>query len=81
MKEDLINKDNGLKYVIFFSINLVFGVVFGKLVYVNYGRESDFNYLDYINILCKGKIVMLWYGRIFEVDKVFVEFLFILCII
>lgn len=61
--------------------NSASGAVSGKLVYVNYGRESDFNYLDYTNISCKGKIVMLRYGRISEANKVSVEFSFILCII
>lgn len=32
--------------------NSASGAVSGKLVYVNYGRESDFNYLDYTNISC-----------------------------
>nr|XP_058958447.1 N-acetylated-alpha-linked acidic dipeptidase 2-like isoform X1 [Pocillopora verrucosa] len=70
LKEDSTNKDNGPKHAIPFSTNSASGAVSGKLVYVNYGRESDFNYLDYTNISCKGKIVMLRYGRISEADKV-----------
>lgn len=81
LKEDSTNKDNGPKHAIPFSTNSASGAVSGKLVYVNYGRESDFNYLDYTNISCKGKIVMLRYGRISEANKVSVEFSFILCVI
>ena len=63
LKEDSTNKHNDLKHAIPSSTNSASGAVSGKLVYVNYGRESDFKYLDYTNISCKGKIVILRYER------------------
>lgn len=66
----LIGVGNDLKFIFFFSVYFVFGMVIGKLVYVNYGRDSDFKYLDVSNVLCIGKIVIVRYGRIFEENKV-----------
>lgn len=45
-------------------------VVMGKLLYVNYGRENDFKYLDDSNISSTGKLVLLRYGKILESTKV-----------
>lgn len=78
LKEDSTNKHNDLKHAIPSSTNSASGAVSGKLVYVNYGRESDFKYLDYTNISCKGKIVILRYGK---ANKVSVKFSFLSCII
>ena len=46
------------------------GVATGKLLYVNYGRWSDFKYLDERNISCREKILIVRYGKILGGDKV-----------
>ncbi|KAK7493453.1 hypothetical protein BaRGS_00015353 [Batillaria attramentaria] len=46
------------------------GEVQGELVYVNYGRVEDYNYLESVNISVKGKIVISRYGSIFRGSKV-----------
>jgi len=66
--------DDVLKTTTPFSAHSASGVATGKLVYVNYGRESDFKYLDASNISCTGKIVIARYGRILEENMVQVEF-------
>ena len=43
----------------------------GDLVYVNYGRPSDFKILIDKGVNCSGKIVIVRYGRVFRGDKVF----------
>ena len=53
-----------------FSVHSASGVARGKLLYVNYGRENDFKYLEDRNISCTGKIVLLRYGKILEYTKV-----------
>ena len=78
--KNLTTAENDLRPTIPFSTFSASGTVTGKLVYVNYGRDSDFKYLDYVNVSCKGKIVILRYGKIPEENKVSVEFCFILCI-
>jgi N-acetylated-alpha-linked acidic dipeptidase len=40
------------------------------MIYVNYGRAEDFEYLAKLNVSCKGKIVMVRYGENFRGDKV-----------
>ena len=35
----------------------------GTIIYVNYGRESDFRWLEQQNILVAGQIVMARYGK------------------
>lgn len=53
------------------------GDVSGTLIYVNYGREQDFQYLkDNFNMNFEGKIVIAKYGKIFRGDKVFTNFSF-----
>lgn len=42
----------------------------GDLVYANFGEESDFMELEDKNVSCKGKIVIMRYGRIFRGTKV-----------
>jgi len=42
----------------------------GDVVYVNYGRVEDHEYLEEHNISVKGKIVLARYGKIFRGDKV-----------
>lgn len=66
----LTGTGNDLKTTIPFSAHSASGVATGKLVYVNYGRESDFKYLDTSNVSCTGKIVIARYGRILEENKV-----------
>ena len=46
------------------------GDVTAELVYVNYGREEDFELLDRQNISVAGKIVIVRYGKIFRGNKV-----------
>jgi hypothetical protein len=41
-----------------------------EMIYVNYGRGEDFEYLLKHNISCKGKIVIVRYGENFRGDKV-----------
>jgi hypothetical protein len=41
-----------------------------EMIYVNYGRAEDFEYLSKHNISCKGKIVIVRYGENFRGDKV-----------
>lgn len=53
-----------------FIFYLKFGILLGKLLYVNYGREGDFKYLKESNIFCKGKILIFRYGKIYEGIKV-----------
>ena len=53
-----------------FSTYSTSGVAMGKLLYVNYGRENDFKYLDDSNISSTGKLVLLRYGKILESAKV-----------
>ena len=66
----LTGTGNDLKTTTPFSAYSASGVATGKLVYVNYGRESDFKYLDTSNVSCTGKIVIARYGRILEENKV-----------
>ena len=40
------------------------------LIYVNYGRAEDFEYLKTQNISCQGKLVIVRYGESFRGDKV-----------
>ena len=40
------------------------------MIYVNYGRTEDFEYLVKNNVSCKGKIVIVRYGENFRGDKV-----------
>ena len=56
-----------------FSTHSASGAATGKLVYVNYGRDSDFKYLDARNVSCTGKIVIARYGRVLEENKVQAE--------
>ncbi|CAL4059730.1 unnamed protein product [Meganyctiphanes norvegica] len=46
------------------------GNVSGDVVYVNYGREEDFHYLDTLNISVKDCIVLTRYGQIYRGNKV-----------
>ncbi|KAK7493450.1 hypothetical protein BaRGS_00015350 [Batillaria attramentaria] len=46
------------------------GEVQGELVYVNYGREEDYDYLKNVSISVKGKIVISRYGKLFRGNKV-----------
>uniref|UniRef100_A0A914V839 Uncharacterized protein n=1 Tax=Plectus sambesii TaxID=2011161 RepID=A0A914V839_9BILA len=46
------------------------GVATGKLVYANYGRVVDFQYLDNSNISLNGSIVAIRYGDLFRGNKV-----------
>lgn len=46
------------------------GDVQSSIVYVNYGRVEDFDYLKQHNISVEGKIVLARYGRIFRGNKV-----------
>ncbi|KAH3853007.1 hypothetical protein DPMN_095530 [Dreissena polymorpha] len=47
------------------------GDIKGDIVYVNYGREEDFEYIEKnASISVAGKIVMARYGKIFRGDKV-----------
>ena len=39
-------------------------------MYVNYGRESDFKYLESIDITCLGRVVILRHGKIHGIQKV-----------
>lgn len=61
---------NDLRTTVSFSAYSASGAATGKLVYVNYGRDSDFKYLDASNISCARKIVIARYGRILEENKV-----------
>lgn len=40
------------------------------LVYVNYGREKDFERLKELNVSVEGHIVIARYGKIFRGNKV-----------
>ena len=40
------------------------------MIYVNYGRAEDFEYLLKRNVSCRGKIVIVRYGGNFRGDKV-----------
>lgn len=53
-----------------FSAYSASDVATGKLLYVNYGRPSDFKYLDERNISCTEKILIVRYGKILVGDKV-----------
>ena len=66
----LTGTENDLKTPTPFSAHSASGVATGKLVYANYGRDSDFKYLDASNISCTEKIVIARYGRIHEEIKV-----------
>ena len=66
----LTGTENDLKTPTPFSAHSASGVATGKLVYANYGRDSDFKYLDASNISCTGKIVIARYGRTHEEIKV-----------
>ncbi|KAL4238036.1 hypothetical protein ACF0H5_002747 [Mactra antiquata] len=47
------------------------GDIKGDLVYMNYGRHEDYQYLEsHTNINVSGKIVLARYGKIFRGDKV-----------
>ncbi|XP_052768722.1 N-acetylated-alpha-linked acidic dipeptidase 2-like isoform X2 [Mya arenaria] len=47
------------------------GDIWGKMVYVNYARLEDFEYLEKnTNISVEGKIVFARYGKIYRGDKV-----------
>ena len=46
------------------------GDVTGELVYVNYGRVEDFQYLEKIGISIKQKLCIARYGKIFRGNKV-----------
>ena len=41
-----------------------------ELLYVNYGRVEDYDYLDTLNVNVSGKIVIARYGKIFRGDMV-----------
>ena len=69
-----IGNGNDLRTSIPFSAHSASGAATGKLVYVNYGRDSDFKYLQASNISCAGKIVIARYGRVLEENKVQTEF-------
>lgn len=43
--------------------------VVSELVYVNYGRIEDYEYLKKININVKGKLVIARYGKLFRGSK------------
>ena len=46
-------------------------IIQGLLVYVNYGRLEDFNYIKYnLSVDISGRICIARYGRIFRGDKV-----------
>ena len=79
MLKSLTGTDDALKTTTPFSVHSASGVATGKLVYVNYGRESDFKYLDASNVSCTGKIVIARYGRILEGNKVQAEFSWFSC--
>lgn len=66
----LTRTGNDLKTTSPFSAHSASGVATGNLVYVNYGRDSDFKHLDASNVSCTGKIVIARYGRILEENKV-----------
>lgn len=68
--KSLTGTDDALKTTVPFSAQSASGVATGKLIYINYGRDSDFKYLDASNVSCRGKIVIARYGRIFEENKV-----------
>ncbi|XP_028395998.1 putative N-acetylated-alpha-linked acidic dipeptidase [Dendronephthya gigantea] len=46
------------------------GNITADMVYVNYGRHEDFQYLLKHNVSCEGKIVIVRYGENFRGDKV-----------
>ncbi|XP_053391718.1 N-acetylated-alpha-linked acidic dipeptidase 2-like [Mercenaria mercenaria] len=46
------------------------GDIYGDLVYVNYGRVEDYEYLENKTINISGKIAFARYGKIFRGDKV-----------
>lgn len=71
--ENVTGTENDSKTTIPFSTHSASGAATGKLLYVNYGRECDFKYLDASNISCTGKIVIARYGRILEENKVYTE--------
>ena len=70
----LTRTENDSRTTIPFSVHSASGVAKGKLVYVNYGRDSDFKYLEDSNVSCTGKIVIARYGKILEENKVQAEF-------
>lgn len=74
--ENLTAARNDSRTAFPFSIYSASGLATGKLLYVNYGREIDFKYLDDRNISCTGKILIIRYGKILEGNKVKVEFSF-----
>ncbi|KAL9953003.1 hypothetical protein ACROYT_G040350 [Oculina patagonica] len=68
--ENLTTAENDSRTAFPFSIYSASGLATGKLLYVNYGRESDFKYLDDRNISCTGKILIVRNGKILEGNKV-----------
>lgn len=74
--ENFTTTENDSRTTIPFSTYSASGEATGKLLYVNYGRESDFKYLDDSNISCTGMIVIVRYGKIPEGTKVSVEFMY-----
>lgn len=46
------------------------GNVSGEVVYANFGRNKDFEYLNQLGISLNGKIAVIRYGQIFRGDKV-----------
>ena len=52
------------------SVLFCFFQLQGDLVYANYGKTGDFEYLLSKGVNCSGKIVIVKYGHIFRGDKV-----------
>ncbi|WAR23314.1 NALD2-like protein [Mya arenaria] len=67
----LRNQDNKTNIVTPFSAYSSKGDVKGNIVYVNYGRVEDFDFLENnASVSVDGKIVMARYGKIFRGNKV-----------
>ncbi|XP_064600785.1 uncharacterized protein LOC135466961 [Liolophura sinensis] len=66
----LTDKENKSDVVLPFNAYSPKADVEGDLIYVNYARVEDFNYLLSINVTVSGKIVISRYGKIFRGDKV-----------
>ena len=69
----LTGAEDDLGTTIPFSAHSASGAATGKLVYANYGRDSDFKYLAR-NVSCAGKIVIARYGKVLEENKVHAKF-------
>ncbi|EDV20312.1 uncharacterized protein TRIADDRAFT_32203, partial [Trichoplax adhaerens] len=70
MKEEKLHPDeNDPELLAPYNAYAAKGLVEGQLIYVNYGRYSDFVALQKLNISCRGKIAIVRYGRMFRGDK------------